>query len=214
MTIRVVLVDDHDLIRSGLRLEFQYSGDVELAGEANSVASARRMLAAAEFDVLVTDLHLGDGLGLELVQEVRASHPDAGIVMLTVADRDKDLFNALEAGASSYVLKSAPPDEVLAAIRHAAVSPRAFAAADLVGAMQRRMTGADVRLTERETQVLHHLKDGLSVAALAKQMFISNSTAKTYVARLYEKLEANNRAQALMKAVKLGLLADDEPSQR
>ena len=209
MTIRVVLVDDHDLIRSGLRLEFLYAPDMELAGEANSLSSARQVLSTVEFDVLVTDLHLGDGLGTELVTEVRAAYPDAGIVMLTVADRDKDLFNALEAGASSYVLKSAPPDEVMAAIRHAAVSPRAFAAADLVGAMQRRMTGEEVRLTDRETQVLHLLKEGLSVAALAKQMYISNSTAKTYVARLYEKLDANNRAQALMKAVQLGLIADE-----
>jgi len=125
---------------------------------------------------------------------------------------DDQLFGALEAGASAFVPKTAPADEVVAAARHAASSPNAFTAADLAEAMKRRLAPSGPQLSPRESQVLRLLADGMSVAGIAKQLFVSESTAKTHISKLYEKLGAANRAQALMTALRLGLLeAPDAP---
>jgi DNA-binding NarL/FixJ family response regulator len=135
-----------------------------------------------------------------------------GIVVLTMYAGDDQLFGALEAGASAFVPKTAPADEVVAAARHAASAPSAFTAADLAEAMKRRLAPSGPQLSPREGQVLRLLADGMSVAGIAKQLFVSESTAKTHISKLYEKLGAANRAQALMTALRLGLLeAPDAP---
>jgi DNA-binding NarL/FixJ family response regulator len=131
------------------------------------------------------------------------------MVVLTMYAGDEQLFAALEAGASAFVAKDAPADEVVAAARHALVSPRSFAAADLAGAMRRRMTPSGPQLTQRESEVLSLLARGFSVSAIARSIFVSDSTAKTHISKIYEKLGASNRADAIMKAVRSGLLADD-----
>ena len=123
---------------------------------------------------------------------------------------DEQLFAALEAGASAFVAKDAPSDEVVAAARHALVSPRSFTAADLADAMRRRMTPAGPQLTPRESEVLQPAGPAaLGVSAIARSIFVSDSTAKTHISKIYEKLGASNRADAIMKAVRSGLLADD-----
>jgi len=120
-------------------------------------------------------------------------------------------FAALDAGASGFVGKDAPAEEVVAAARHAAANPRAFTASDLAAAMQRRMSApAGPRLSPREKEVLDLLVDGLAIAQIARRLFISESTAKTHVANIYEKLGAGNRAQAVMAAVRLGLVKDED----
>jgi DNA-binding NarL/FixJ family response regulator len=135
-----------------------------------------------------------------------------GIVVLTMYAGDDQLFGALEAGASAFVPKTAPADEVVAAARLAASAPSAFTAADLAEAMKRRLAPTGPQLSPREGQVLRLLADGMSVAGIAKQLFVSESTAKTHISKLYEKLGAANRAQALMTALRLGLLeAPDAP---
>ena len=137
---------------------------------------------------------------------------DLGIVVLTMYAGDEQLFGALEAGASAFVPKDAPTDDVVAAARHAAASPRAFTAPDLAEAMKRRMTpsaAAAVARARRRCSAL--LADGLGVAAIARQLYISESTAKTHISKLYEKLGAANRAQALMSALRLGLIRQDGP---
>jgi DNA-binding NarL/FixJ family response regulator len=121
-------------------------------------------------------------------------------------DGDEHMFGALEAGASAFVLKSAPADDVAAAVRRAAISPTAFTANDLGAAMRRHMQAPTVRLTPRENEILQLLGDGLSVALVAKRLYISPSTAKTHMSKLYDKLGASNRTQAVMAAVRLGLL--------
>src|SRR5260370_26956691 len=133
-----------------------------------------------------------------------------GIGMLTWRGEDDLLFRAMETGVSAFVAKTAPVEEVLAAIRHAAVAASSFTASGLAGALSRRHTVADgITLSARETEVLRLLRDGMSVPAIAAEMFISHSTAKTYVARMYDKLGAMNRAQALMTAVHLGLIGNE-----
>jgi DNA-binding NarL/FixJ family response regulator len=165
------------------------------------------MVAAARPDVVTLDVVLPDGDGLRLAREFRDRYADLGIVMLTSLQEDHVLFRALENGVSAFVAKSAPLAEVLGAIRHAAVAASSFTASGLATAVARRRTMQDrLTLSPREAQVLRLLHDGLSVPAIAADMFISVSTAKTYVARLYEKLGAANRAQALMAAMHHGLI--------
>jgi len=208
-TNRVLLIDDHDLIRQGLARAFEGQEDFSVCGQAASVAEGLRQYAALAPDVVITDVRLPDGLGFELVRDIRAQGHDTGVVVLTMYAGDEQLFAALEAGASAFVSKDAPADEVVAAARHALVSPRSFAAADLAGAMKRKMTPAGPQLTQRESEVLSLLARGFSVSAIARSIFVSDSTAKTHISKIYEKLGASNRADAIMKAVRSGLLADD-----
>ncbi len=209
---KVLLVDDHDLIRKGLRHAFERDRQFEVVGEAATAAEAVRQAGALQPDVVIMDLRLPDGSGLEATRALRKSSATMGIVVLTMYAGDDQLFGALEAGASAFVPKTAPADEVVAAARHAASSPSAFTAADLAEAMKRRLTPSGPQLSPREGQVLRLLADGMSVAGIAKQLFVSESTAKTHISKLYEKLGAANRAQALMTALRLGLLeAPDAP---
>jgi DNA-binding NarL/FixJ family response regulator len=204
----VVLVDDHELIRQGLRRAFERTGDFSVIGEAGSVEHALAVIGEHAPDVVIFDVRLPDGSGLDAARKVRAGHPAMGIVVLTMYAGDDQLFGALEAGASAFVPKDAPADDVIAAARHAAVSPRAFTANDLAGAMQRRMSPTGPQLSPREREVLGLLADGLGVAAISKQLYISESTTKTHISKVYEKLGAGNRAQALMTAMRLGLITN------
>jgi len=206
---RVLLIDDHDLIRQGLARAFEGQEDFNVCGQAASVAEGLRQFATLSPDVVITDVRLPDGLGFDLVKEIRKQGHDPGVVVLTMYAGDEQLFAALEAGASAFVAKDAPADEVVAAARHALVSPRSFTAADLAGAMRRKMTPAGPQLTARESEVLSLLARGFSVSAIARSIFVSDSTAKTHISKIYEKLGASNRADAIMKAVRSGLLADD-----
>lgn len=210
---RVLLVDDHDLIRKGLRHAFERDRSFEVVGEAGSAAEAIRQAGALNPDVVIMDLQLADkSSGLEATRTLRKSNPSMGIVVLTMYAGDDTLFGALEAGASAFVPKSAPADEVVAAARHAASSPSAFTADGLADAMKRRLAPQGPQLSPRESQVLRLLAEGMSVAGIAKQLYVSESTAKTHISKLYEKLGSANRAQALMTALKLGLLeAPDTP---
>lgn len=206
MTLTVLLVDDHDLIRQGLRRAFERHPEFSVVAEAASVAEALAQASHVDPNVVVVDVRLPDGSGLDVVKQIRSSHPDTGIVVLTMYAGDEQLFGALEAGASAFVAKDAPSEDVVMAARHAAAAPKSFSAKDLAGAMQRRLSPAGPQLSPREREVLHLLADGLGVAAISKQLFISESTTKTHISKLYEKLGAANRAQAIMTAMRLGLL--------
>lgn len=213
MTVSVLLVDDHALIRQGLRRAFERTDDLSVVGEAGSLAEARALERPLSPDVAVVDINLGDGSGIDLVRELRARRPQMGLVVLTMYDGDDHVFAALEAGASAFVLKGAPADEVVAAARQAAASPTTFTAQNLAAAMRRRMATPTVRLTPRETQILELLSSGVSVAELAGQLYISQSTAKTHMSKLYDKLGAGNRTQAVMAGVRLGLVSTDAVTQ-
>jgi DNA-binding NarL/FixJ family response regulator len=163
-------------------------------------------------DVVVCDIRLPDGSGLEAVRRLREQRPEVGLVVLTMYAGDEHLFAALEAGASAFVPKDAPSADVVAAARHAAVSPRSFTAPDLASAMRRRMTPVGPRLSPRETEVLGLLSEGYGVGPIARRLFISESTTKTHISKIYDKLGAANRAQAIMKAIQAGLITPETSS--
>jgi DNA-binding NarL/FixJ family response regulator len=207
MTIRLAIVDGHTLTRYGLCQLIAQHADIKVVAECGSVAAASETIAASDPDVATIDSSLPDGDGMRLARDFRDRYAGLGIVMLTSRGEDDVLFRAMETGVSAFVAKTAPVEEVLAAIRHAAVAASSFTASGLAVAITRRRMIRDLMaLSPRETQVLHYLRDGTSIPAIALAMYISQSTAKTYVARLYDKLGATNRAQALMTAIRYGLI--------
>lgn len=210
MTIRLAVVESQTLVRYGLRELVSRQPDIEIVAECRSAAEAAGKLSLVCPDVVTVNVNLPDGDGLRLARELRDRRADLGIVILTSRDEDDVLFRALETGASAFVAKSAPVEEVLAAIRHSAVAALSFTASGLATALSRRRgTTERFVLSTREMEVLRLLRDGLSVPAIALEMYISYSTAKTYVARVYQKLGATNRAQALMAAVQYGLVTSE-----
>ncbi|MGZ4453977.1 MAG: response regulator [Nocardioides sp.] len=203
----VLLVDDHELIREGLAGVFELEADMSVVGLAGSVAEALSRYDELTPDVVVADLQLQDGTGLDIIRALRRRRGTVGLVVLTMHSGDEQIFASLEAGASGFVGKDAPSAEVVRAARHAAVSPRSFVCAGLVGAMMRRTTSATARLSDREHDVLLLLADGLGAAAIGERLFMSESTVKSHIARIYQKLGASNRAQALVTAMRIGLLS-------
>lgn len=207
MSFTVLLVDDHELIRQGLARAFEREEGLEVVGQAGTVAQALAAYDALSPDVVVTDLQLPDGTGLDIVRSVRGNDVTVGLVVLTMHAGDDQIFAAMEAGASAFVGKDSRAAEVIGAARHAAVSPRTFLCAGLSGAMMRRASApATPRLSAREQEVLELLAEGLGTAEIAGQLYMSESTVKTHITHIHQKLGAANRAQALVTAMRLGLL--------
>lgn len=203
--VTVLLVDDHPLVRDGVA-HLLRDGGLDVIGEASSLAEGTRMAEVLKADVMVVDVSLGDGSGLDLVSHVRAKRPTMGIVVLTMHNDDETLLGALDAGASSLVLKTSTSDEVMTMVRRAASAPDSFAAVGLAEALRRRSNQVRPHLTARELEVLERLAVGDSVAGIAKRLYMSESTVKTHIAKLYSKLGAHNRASAVMAAIKRGFV--------
>ena len=203
---RLLVVDAHPLARWALLQLASREADLAAVGEAADAEQALTLAYAFGPDVITLDTALPDGQAWTLARTLRAADDHVGIVIITDDPGDDTLFRALDCGAPALVHKSAPIREILSAVRHAAGSPGSFTAAGLSAALRRRRdTPERAVLSPREQQILVLLRDGLSVPQIAAQLFVSLSTAKPYVARLYDKLDARNRAQALMTAVRLGL---------
>ena len=207
MAIRLVIIDGHTLHRLGLTHLLQQHPDIEIVGEATTAADAVTMVTALRPDVVTVDVTLPDQNGLALARDLRDRSQTLGIVVLTSLGEDDILFRAMETGVSAFVPKTAPEQEITTAIRHAAVAASSFTAPGLLAALDRlRDARQQSPLTRRELDVLHQLHRGLSIPDVARALFVSPSTAKTYVARIYEKLGVSSRMQALQTATELGLL--------
>ena len=214
MTTTVLLVDDHELIRQGLARAFERDQDMTVVGQADSVASGIEGWRDLQPDVVVTDLQLPDGHGLDVVRAIRSGGGSTGIVVLTMHAGDDQIFAAMEAGASAFVGKDTRATEVVSAAKHAAVAPRSFMCSGLSQAVVRRATTpAPPKLSTRETEVLLLLADGLGTAEIASSLYMSESTAKTHITHIYQKLGAANRAQALVTAMRVGLLDHAAPQR-
>ena len=206
MAIRLLVVDEHALIRLGLARAVADCPDIAIVGEAASGAQALSTVDRVRPDVVTLGLLLPDGDGILTAQRLRRVQPDVGVVLLSAVEEHSVLFRAMDAGLSGYLPKSAGTESVLAAIRHAATAPHAFTSPVLPGAVRARRERPSL-LSQREHEVLRLMRDGRSLPAIAGRLGVRESTVKTYVGRIYEKLNVNNRSQALMAALQHGLLA-------
>jgi DNA-binding NarL/FixJ family response regulator len=205
MAARVLVVDSHPVTRWGVCAVLSQHDDLEVVGQAGSAAEAVSMTAALLPDVVVIGLTSDDAYGLPVATELRDRFDDLGLVLLSAVDGDEIMLQAFDSGLSACLPKSAPVPEVVAAVRHAAVFATSFTAAGLSAALLRRAAVPKGDLSAREREVLALLVAGGSVPDLAARLHLSQSTVKTYVARVYDKLGARNRAEAVMAAVRLGL---------
>ena len=214
MGTTVLLVDDHELIRQGLARAFERDEDMTVVGQAGSLQEGISAWESLQPDVVVTDLQLPDGHGLDVVRAIRAINDTTGVVVLTMHAGDDHIFAAMEAGASAFVGKDTRASEVVSAAKHAAVAPRTFLCAGLSQAVMRRATSpSPPRLSGREAEVLALLADGLGTGEIASSLYMSESTAKTHITHIYQKLGAANRAQALVTAMRTGLLDHASPQR-
>jgi DNA-binding NarL/FixJ family response regulator len=217
VTLKVLLVDDHAVVREGVAAMLGAQDDMEVVGQAGSLAEGQALLDRALTGpvngrvVAIIDVTMPDGSGLSLVRSARERSKDIGLVVLTMLSDDSSLLEALDAGASALVRKSSPSEQVISAVRRAAEMPLEFSASGLAEAMRRRSEAPQLTLTARESEVLKLLVEGASVAQVGRALFMSPSTVKTHIGKIYEKLGAHNRASAVIAAVRLGLVADGPP---
>ena len=197
-----MIVDDHAVVRSGVRKALEQRGGFHIF-EAASRAEALAQIAKVNPTLIIVDLNLPDGNGLEIVQWVRSISSRTALVVLSFSERDEFVLAAMSAGASSFVQKSAPLNELLASVDHALMSPETFSAKDIAGAMKRSRNSFG--LSQRELQILSQLHKGAPLKEFAESLFITESTLKTHLSSIYRKMDVRNRVQAIEKAKLSGL---------
>lgn len=205
--IRVLLVEDHAFTRDGLRAALNLEGDLHVTAEARSGEEALEQLAAHPVDVAVVDIGLPGMDGIQAAAEIKARWPAVRVVMLTAHDLREEVLAALASGADAYCLKGARPDLLLLAVRAAAAGSAYLdpqVAHHVLGSV--RAPGAHSPLTARELDVLRLVADGLPNRDIAQSLGISVSTVKLHVQELLVKLQAADRTQAAVKALRAGLL--------
>ncbi|MFF3289360.1 response regulator [Streptomyces sp. NPDC003023] len=203
--VRILLCDDHAVVRAGLLALLGSEADIDVVGEAGSGEEAVAMAAKLAPDVVLMDLQLGAGIdGVEATR--RIASPDVHVLVLTTYDTDADITRAIEAGATGYLLKAERPEELFAAIR-AAAQGRTTLSAPVAGRVMERMRGAaGPSLTDRERDILGQLARGLGNREIARALFISEATVKTHLGRIYAKLGVDTRAGAVAVAKEQRLL--------
>ena len=196
--IRVALVDDHPVVRAGMRALVDGQDDLTVVGEASDAHSAEQLVAAVRPDVVLMDLNLGRGPGgAEVTARLRALAEPPQVLVLTTYDTEADILSAIDAGASGYLLKDAPPEDLFRAIRGTARGEVVLAPA--VAARLVKRSGP--LLTDREVEILGLLATGQSNRELAKRLFVSEATVKSHLSHIYTKLEVDTRAAAVARAI-------------
>lgn len=195
---RLLVVDDHAVVRHGIQAACVAHG-FHIAGLASNIAEARSAIAALKPDAVIVDINLPDGTGFDLIQWIRRLDRDLPIIVLSLNDSLEYINAARKVGANSYVIKSAPIEELIAAIEFAMLSPHSFSSKIMVGSSK-------FSLTAREFDVLALIANGLSNVQISKQLHISLSTVKTHVSAILQKLSVENRVGAVKVARESGLL--------
>jgi DNA-binding NarL/FixJ family response regulator len=204
--VRVLIADDHPVVRTGLWGMLDGQQDFEVVGEAQNGEEAMEMTERLNPDVVLMDLRMPDLDGVAATARIRERHPQARVLVLTTSDSGADILRAVEAGATGYVLKDAPREELYEAIRLAAQGKPLLApdvAAHLVGRVQ---WPSEEVLSGREIEILDLVAQGKSNRNIAGELWISEATVKSHLLRIYEKLGANDRASAVAAAMKRGIL--------
>jgi two-component system response regulator DegU len=214
LSIRLMLADDHRMLREGLRRSMIDQG-FDVVGEARDGEEAVRLAEELHPEVILMDVTMPEIDGVEATRQIRASHPDIKIVMLTMhADQDV-LTSAIRAGASGYLVKDCSTEEIASAVRMAAggqtaLSPQLAASMlDEVRRLDRPSSDGERVVTRREEEVLQLIADGCSTPEVAEKLYISQKTVKNHLASIYQKLDARDRTQAVLQAVRMGIVSLD-----
>ncbi|MEU0785867.1 response regulator transcription factor [Streptomyces sp. NPDC006173] len=206
MSVRLLLADDHPVVRAGLRAVLSAEPDFEIVAEAPTAEAAVERAGAGGVDVVLMDLQFGAGLhGAEATAAITARPGAPRVLVLTTYDSDADILAAVEAGACGYLLKDAPPEELSAAVRTAASGHSALAPTVADRLMDRMRTPA-AALSRRELEVLELVKDGLSNQQISKKLFLSQATVKSHLVHVYAKLGVDSRTSAVAAATERGVI--------
>jgi DNA-binding NarL/FixJ family response regulator len=203
--IRVLVADDHPVVRSGIVGLLSSAPDIEVVGEAADGRSAVDAALALDPDLVLMDLRMPQLDGDEATALIVAARPGIRVVVLTTYETDASILTAIEAGASGYLLKAAPQEEILAGIRSVARGEVALAPS-IAAMLVNRVKSPAITLSARETEVLALVAQGLSNPAIAKRLFLGEATVKTHLVHAFEKLGVGDRTRAVTKAMELGLL--------
>ncbi|GAA3339147.1 response regulator transcription factor [Curtobacterium pusillum] len=206
--IRVVVADDHPIVRAGIVALLQDADDVEVVGQASDGETAVALVLAERPDVVLMDLRMPGMNGDEATAAILAREPGIRVLILTTYESDDQILAAIEAGAAGYLLKAAPESEILAGLRATARGETALAPS-AAAALVRRTTGkpsTGPSLSPRELEVLQLVAQGNSNPAIGRSLFLSETTVKTHLGHVFEKLGVNDRTRAVTRAMELGLL--------
>ncbi|WP_308204690.1 response regulator transcription factor [Frankia sp. R82] len=206
--VRVFLLDDHEIVRRGIREMLSETGDIDVVGEASTAAEALRRIPATRPGVAVLDARLEDGNGIDVCRDLRSAHPEIGCLILTSYDDDDALFAAIMAGAAGYLLKQIKGTDLVGAIRTIASGRSLLDPAVTQRVLTRLREGpAEDRklstLGERERQILVLIAEGLTNRQIAGRIHLSEKTVKNYVSAILEKLELSSRTQAAVYATRI-----------
>lgn len=207
MTIRVFLLDDHEIVRRGIRDLLEGEPDIEVVGEAGTVAEALPVVAHTAPDVAVLDIQLGDGTGIEVARDITSSHPGTRCLMLTSYADDEALFDSVVAGAAGYVLKQVRGTDIVDAVRRVANGESLLDPTMTARVLERlRHDGEEDRklaaLTPQERNILDLLAEGLTNRQIAERLFLAEKTVKNYVSNLLMKLDMSRRTEAAVYAAR------------
>jgi len=206
--IRVYLLDDHVVVRRGIRDLLEQEGDIEIVGESGSAAEASRRIPALKPHVAILDGRLPDGSGIDVCREIRSAHENVRCLILTSYDDDDALFAAIMAGAAGYVLKQIRENDLVDTVRRVADGQSLLDPAVTQRVLERIRRGPDEpqelrNLTDQERRILEHIAQGLTNREIANRMFLAEKTVKNYVSSLLAKLGLERRTQAAVLAARL-----------
>lgn len=213
--MRIVVVDDHEIVRQGLKALLEVEEDFSVVGEAGSVAEAVRRVGYESPDVVVMDVRLPDGSGVEACREIRSRWPSVKVLMLTSYADEEALMSAIVAGASGYVLKRIDSHDLVNNLRKVAAG-ESLLDGEMTDRLFRKLRGDEpddpllARLTPQERKILDHIAEGLTNREISEQMFLAEKTVKNYVSNLLAKLEMSRRSEAAAYAARLAARRDQE----
>ncbi len=211
--IRVLLADDHHIVRQGIRRQLEDAGDLQVIAEAADGEQAQALIDKFKPDVAVLDIQMPKISGIDVTRWIRANHPGVGVLILTAYDDDPYVMAVLQAGANGYILKTAKADEVIQAVRDVNEGKSALdpvITQKLMSTLFRQPQDSAIEaLTDREMDVLRLCARGFTNKAIGVQLDISDRTVQGHLAHIFAKLQAGSRTEAVMRAVSLGWIAQD-----
>jgi DNA-binding NarL/FixJ family response regulator len=211
--IRVLIADDHVVVRAGIRQVLEHANDIQIIAEAGDGEAAQNLIQQNHPDVAVLDIQMPKASGIDVTRWVRANMKNVGVLVLTAYNDDPYVMAVLQAGANGYVLKTASPEELIQAVRDVhegkSVLGEAIAKKLMAHLFSGAKTSAVEELTDRELEVLSLAAKGFTNKAIGTQLGISDRTVQGHLAHIFNKLQANSRTEAVMRAVSLGWIAQD-----